>query len=307
MKRDRTRRGSVPELPDIELYVEALRERVLGEPLQRVRIKSPFVLRSVDPPVGAAEGKRVRDVRRVGKRIVLALDDDISVVLHLMIAGRLQWRKAGTKPTGKIHLASFDFPEGVLLFTEAASKHRAAMHVVRGDPRALDPGGIEPLDATREEFAQALRRESHTLKRSLTDPRILAGIGNAYSDEILHRAKLSPVQLTKNLDDEEIGRLYDAVRATLVEWTERLRKEAKGKWPEKVTAFREDFAAHGKFGEPCPVCATAIQRIVRGEHETNYCPRCQTGGRMLADRALSKLLHEDWPETIDEWEARMGR
>lgn len=297
----------MPELPDVELYVEALRERVLGEPLQRIRIKSPFVLRSVDPPVGAAEGKVVRDVRRVGKRIALVLDDGLAVVLHLMIAGRLQWKKVGTKPTGKIHLASFDFPEGVLLFTEAATKHRAAMHVVRGDPRQLDVGGLEPLEATRAHFAEAIRRESHTLKRTLTDPRILAGIGNAYSDEILHRAKLSPVQLTKNLDDEEVARLHEATRAVLVEWTQKLRQEAKGKWPEKVTAFREDFAAHGKFGEPCPVCGTAIQRIVRGEQETNYCPRCQTGGKMLADRALSKLLHEDWPETIDEWEEKMRR
>lgn len=297
----------MPELPDLELYVDALRERLLGKPLERIRIKSPFVLRSVDPPVSAAEGKLVRDVRRIGKRIALVLEEDVSVVLHLMIAGRLQWKPVGTRPTGKIHLASFDFPEGVLLFTEAASKHRAAMNLVRGDSRQLDMGGIEPLDASLAQFAEALRRENHTLKRTLTDPRMFAGIGNAYSDEILHRAKLSPVQLTKNLDDYEVARLHDATRATLLEWTRKLHEEAKGKWPEKVTAFRKDFAVHGKFGEPCPVCGTLVQRIVRGEHETNYCPRCQTEGRMLADRALSKLLHEDWPDTIDEWEEKMKR
>ena len=302
-----TLRGPLPELPDIELYVEALRARVLGEPLERVRIKSPFVLRSVDPPVSAAEGKVVRDVRRVGKRIALVLDDDVAVVLHLMIAGRLSWKKVGTKPTGRMHLASFDFPEGVLLFTEAASKHRAAMNVVRGDPRQLDAGGLEPLEIDLAAFAEALRRENRTLKRALTDPRVLSGIGNAYSDEILHRARLSPVQLTRNLDDAEMEVLLEATRATLVEWTEKLRREAKGKWPERVTAFRPDFAVHGKFGEPCPVCATAVQRIVRGEHETNYCPRCQTGGKLLADRALSKLLHDDWPSTIEEWEERMRR
>lgn len=298
----------MPELPDVDQYVEGLRERVLGEPLRRLRIPSAFVLRTVDPPVSAVEGRRVVGVRRVGKRIVLDLEDDLHVLLHLMVAGRLQWKKVGAKASGRAGLAAFEFPEGTLVFTEAATRHRAALHVVRGEAgvRALDAGGIEPLEATRAQFAEALRRESHTLKRALTDPRLFAGIGNAYSDEILHAARLSPMQLTGNLDDEEVARLHDATASVLRDFSERLRRERKGKFPTKVTAFREDFAMHGKFGELCPVCATQVQRIVRGENESNYCPRCQTGGKLLADRALSKLMHDDWPATIDEWEERQA-
>lgn len=299
----------MPELPDVEAYVEALRARVLGRPIERILVKSPFVLRTVDPSVSALEGKTVRRIRRVGKRIVFALDEDLRLSIHLMIGGRLQWKPVGTKPTGRIHLATIAFPDGVLLFTEAASKQRAAMHVLRGDAavKALDAGGIEPLEADLAAFASALRRENHTLKRSLTDPRIFAGIGNAYSDEILHAARLSPMQLSQNLDDEAIARLYDATRSVLATFTDRLRKELKGGWPTKVTAFRKDFAMHGKYGEPCPVCGTAVQRIVKGENESNYCPRCQTGGKLLADRALSRLMHDDWPDTIDEWEEKRGK
>jgi len=293
----------VPELPDVTLYVEALRARVLGKQLQAAALSSPFLLRTVDPPLKDVVGHDVVDVRRVGKRVALVMDDDVCVVFHLMIAGRLHWKKRGTR--GRAALAAFDFPDGTLTFTEAGSKHRAALHVVRLSAlSSLDAGGIEPLTATRAEFAAALRRENHTLKRSLTDPRFLAGIGNAYSDEILHRAKLSPVLLTSRMTDEEAARLHAATREVLVEFTDKMRAELKGAFPEKVTAFREDFATHGKFGKPCPVCGTTIQRIVKGENESNYCPRCQTGGKMLADRALSKLLHDDWPKTIDEWEQR---
>lgn len=297
----------MPELPDLELYVEALRARVLGQPIRRILVKSPFVLRTVDPPLFAAQGKRVRDVRRVGKRIALVLDEGTTLALHLMVAGRLQWKKAGTKPTGRAHLAAFEFPDGTLLFTEAATRQRAALHVLRGEEglRALDAGGVEPLAADRAAFGAALARENHTLKRALTDPRLFAGIGNAYSDEILHRARLSPMQLTRNLDGSDIDRLHEATRSVLAEFTDRLRAQRKGGWPSKLTAFRKDFAMHGKYGLPCPACKTAVQRIVKGEHESNYCPRCQTGGKLLADRALSRLMHDDWPDTIDEWEDRM--
>ncbi len=298
----------MPELPDVTVYVEALRERVLGQPLVAARVASPFVLRTFEPPLRAVQGRRVLEVRRMGKRIVLALEGDLFLAIHLMIAGRLAWRPPDIRPKGRSQLAALEFPEGSLLLTEQATRQRAAIHVVAGEAelRVLDAGGIEPLDATPAQFAEALRRERHTLKRAMTDPKILSGVGNAYSDEILHRARLSPMQMTTNLDEEEMARLHDATRLVLLEWTDRLRAERKGKWPTKVTAFREGMAVHGRHGEPCPVCGTEVQRIVRGESESNYCPRCQTGGRMLADRSLSKLMHDDWPATIDEWEERRG-
>src|SRR3954463_14938708 len=292
----------MPELPDITVYIEALAARVVGQTLDRTRIAKPFLLRSVDPPISAANGKRVIGVRRMGKRIVLELEDDLFLVIHLMIAGRLRWVAAGTKVPGKLGLAALDFPNGTLVLTEAGSKRRGSMHIVRGAEgvRAHDPGGLEVLEATLEAFAQALTRERHTLKRTLTDPHVFSGIGNAYSDEILHRARLSPVQLTTNLSEDEITRLYVAMRRTLTEWTDRLREESSEKFPEKVTAFRPDFAVHGRYGKPCPDCGTPIQHIVYSENETNYCARCQTAGKLLADRALSRLLHSDWPKSIDE-------
>jgi formamidopyrimidine-DNA glycosylase len=298
----------VPELPDVTAYVEALRERVAGEPVVAVRVASPFVLRTFEPPLRAVQGRRVLDVRRMGKRIVLALEGGLFLSIHLMIAGRLAWRPPDVRPKGRAQLAAIEFPKGALLLTEQATRQRAALHVLgsEADLRTLDAGGIEPLEATPAQFAEALRRERHTLKRTLTDPSILAGIGNAYSDEILHRARLSPMQMTTNLDDAEVVHLHEATRAVLTAWTERLRAERKGGWPTKVTAFRAGMAVHGRHGEPCPVCGTEIQRIVRGESESNYCPRCQTGGKMLADRSLSKLMHDDWPATIDEWEERRG-
>jgi formamidopyrimidine-DNA glycosylase len=292
----------VPELPDVTVYVEAIAKRIINQPLQTLRLGNPFVLRTVDPPPPALAGKRVINVRRLGKRIVIDFEDDLFIVIHLMIAGRFKWLAAGAKLPGKMGLAAFDFPNGTLLLTEAGSKRRASIHIVRGEEavRAHDPGGIEPLEISIDDFRAALTRERHTLKRTLTDPHVFSGIGNAYSDEILHRARLSPVQMTTNLSDEEIARLYDAVRRTLVDWTERLRAEALHRFPEKVTAFRPDFAAHGRYGKPCPDCGTPIQHIVYSENETNYCARCQTGGKLLADRALSKLLHSDWPKSIDE-------
>ena len=292
----------MPELPDITVYIEALTSRVVGQPLERTRIAKPFLLRSVDPPMSATEGKRVIGVRRMGKRIVLELEDDLFLVIHLMIAGRLRWLPAGGKVPGKIGLAAFDFPNGTLILTEAGSKRRASLWLVRGE-QALEQfarGGLEVLDATVAEFTERLMQENHTLKRSLTDPRLFSGIGNAYSDEILHRAKLSPIKHTRRLSEEEIKRLFDATRATLIEWTERLRKESKGDFPGKVTAFRDEMAVHGKFGKPCPVCGTPVQRIRYADNETNYCPRCQTDGKLLADRALSCLLKQDWPRSIDE-------
>ncbi len=296
----------MPELPDVAVYVACLEPRVVGERLARVRLRSPFLLRTVDPPLGDVFGARVEGVRRLGKRIVLALEGERFLVVHLMIAGRLRWRPVGTRVPGKLGLAAFDFPSGTLLLTEASSKQRAALHVVTGAAglAALDAGGLEPLEADRASFRAAVLRERHTLKRTLTDPHILSGIGNAYSDEILHRARLSPVQLTSRLTDDELDRLHAATRTTLAEFTARIRREVGDGFPEKVTAFRADMAVHGRHGRPCPVCGTAVQRIVHAENETNYCPTCQTGGKLLADRALSRLLKEDWPRTLDELEER---
>jgi formamidopyrimidine-DNA glycosylase len=292
----------VPELPDITVYIEALEARVVGQTLERVRIAKPFLLRSVDPPMSAAEGKRVVGVRRLGKRIALELEGDLFLVIHLMIAGRFRWVEAGSKVPGKIGLAAFDFSSGTLILTEAGSKRRASLWLVRGEDSLaqFERGGLEVLDATVTDFAERLNRENHTLKRSLTDPRLFSGIGNAYSDEILHRAKLSPVRHTRRLTQEEIQTLFDATRSILVEWTDRLRAEADGDFPGKVTAFRDEMAVHGKFGKPCPVCGTPVQRIRYADNETNYCPRCQTDGKLLADRALSRLLKQDWPRSIDE-------
>ena len=292
----------MPELPDITVYIEALTTRVVGQPLERVRIAKPFLLRSVDPPISAANGKRVTGVRRMGKRIVLELGDDLFLVIHLMIAGRLRWVPSGGKVPGKIGLAAFDFPNGTLILTEAGSKRRASLWLVRGTESLgqFERGGLEVLEATQAQFSERLLQENHTLKRSLTDPRLFSGIGNAYSDEILHRARLSPVKHTRRLSEEEIARLFDSTRVVLVEWTDRLRAESAGDFPTKVTAFRDEMAVHGKFGKPCPVCGTPVQRIRYADNETNYCPRCQTDGKLLADRALSRLLKQDWPKSIDE-------
>ena len=295
----------MPELPDIAVYVERLEDRLVGQTLERVRLLNPFVLRSVTPPIAAAEGTKVTGVRRLGKRIVIALESELFLVLHLMIAGRLRWVGKDAKLPGRITLAAFEFPSGTLIFTEAGTKRRASMHLVEGEAAlaAMDPGGLEVLEAGLEEFAARLKRENHTLKRALADPRLFSGIGNAYSDEILHRAKLSPVALSFALSEAEVTRLYEATRATLVEWTERLRQHAGGEFPEKVTAFREGMAVHGRFGKPCPACGSPVQRIVYAENETNYCARCQTGGRLLADHALSQLLKRDWPRSLEELEA----
>ena len=292
----------MPELPDITVYIEALGSRIVGQNLERVRIPKPFLLRSVDPPLSAANGKRVTGIHRMGKRIVIELEDDLYLVIHLMIAGRLRWVPSGGKVPGKIGLAAFDFSNGTLILTEAGTKRRASLWIVRGEEslREFERGGLEVLDANLDQFTEPLLRENHTLKRSLTDPRLFSGIGNAYSDEILHRARLSPVKHTLRLTEEEIARLFDATRAVLLEWTERLRQESKGEFPTGVTAFRDEMAVHGKFGKPCPVCGTPVQRIRYADNETNYCPRCQTDGRLLADRALSRLLREDWPRSIDE-------
>jgi len=298
----------VPELPDVTIYVEALARHVLGAPLERLRIGSPFALRSVEPPVAEAEGRRVVGVRRLGKRVVLALEPDRFLVIHLMIAGRLRWRpKGATLPRGR-GLAALDFPAGTVLFTEEGKQHRAGLWYVHGESAlaAHDPGGIEPLAADPQAFRAALLRERHTLKRTLTDPHIFSGIGNAYSDEILHAAGLSPLQLTTNLDEGAIGRLHDATQLVLTSWTDRLRAETGDGFPEKVTAFREGMAVHGRYRQPCPVCGSPVQRIRYAENEVNYCARCQTGGRVLADRGLSRLLKEDWPRSLDEWEAKLG-
>jgi formamidopyrimidine-DNA glycosylase len=298
----------MPELPDVTVYVEALAARTVGHELRRVVIRGPFLLRSVEPPVSAVEGKTVQGVRRVGKRIAIGLTDDLWLVLHLMIAGRLHWG-AARKLSARGPLASFEFDSGALTLTEAGTQHRAALHVVSGEEglRSLDAGGIEVLDASLTEFAGVLQSANHTLKRALTDPRLFSGIGNAYSDEILHRASLSPVALTLKLAPEAVERLYRATRESLVEWTGRLRAEARGAFPEKVTAFREGMAVHGRYGKPCPRCATRIQRIRYASNETNYCPVCQTGGKLLADRGLSRLLREDWPRTLEELEALKRR
>jgi len=294
----------LPELPDVVVYLEALSRHVVGHRLERVLLVSPFVLRSVDPPIASLHGETVRGVRRVGKRIVLEFDGGIFLVIHLMIAGRLRWRAPGQKPGvgPRMLLATFEFAHGTLLFTEASSQKRASMQLVRGADalRALDPGGIEPLDATLEQFHEALTRESHTLKRSLTDPHLFSGIGNAYSDEILHAAQLSPMKLSRTLTDAEFLRLYDATRVTLTAWVERLRDDVAGGFPEKVTAFRDEMAVHGRYRKPCPICGAPVQRIVYAANECNYCAKCQTGGKLLADRSLSRLLKDDWPKSIDE-------
>jgi len=294
----------VPELPDVTVYIEALTPRVVGERLGRVRVRSPFLLRSVEPPLTAIFGKKITGLRRLGKRIVFGFEDDLFLVLHLMIAGRLHWKPAGTKIQGKVGLAAFDFPRGTLTLTEASTRKRASLHVVRGEAALAehDRGGIEVLDADLAAFRSALTRERHTLKRTLTDPRIFSGIGNAYSDEILHRARLSPVRMTTQLDDAETARLFAAVQETLREWTERLRRATGEEFPEGVTAFRPEMAVHGRYREPCPVCGTPVQRIQYAENETNYCPRCQTEGIVLADRSLSRLLKDDWPKRIEELE-----
>jgi formamidopyrimidine-DNA glycosylase len=292
----------VPELPDVVVYIEHLESRLAGRTLERVRLLNPFVLRSVTPPMASAEGKRVVGLRRMGKRIVIAFEGELFLVLHLMIAGRLRWLEKDAKVPGRITLAAFEFSGGTLVFTEAGTKRRASLHVVGGEAAlaAMDPGGLDVLVAGFQEFADRVKRENHTLKRALTDPRLFSGIGNAYSDEILHRAKLSPFAQTASLPEEDVKRLYDATRVTLIEWTERLRREAGADFPEKVTAFREGMAVHGRFRKPCPVCGSPVQRIVYAENETNYCARCQTGGKILADRALSRLLKASWPRSIDE-------
>ncbi len=299
----------MPELPDILLYQQALAARIKGVRLERLRITSPFLLRTADPPVADLAGRTVQDVRRLGKRIVLAFDDDYFAVLHLMIAGRLHWKPPGVRISGRSGLAAWDFPDGSLLLTEAATKHRASLHLVRGAAglAAFDRGGLDVLGATLEQFRAALTRESHTLKRALTDPRLLDGIGNAYSDEILHAARLSPLRLTGQLAPEEIDGLFKATRRTLEYWIDRLRVDAGDGFPEKVTAFREGMAVHGRFRQPCPVCGSPIQRIRYAANEVNYCATCQTGGRLLADRSLSRLLKEDWPRSLDEWDERAGR
>jgi formamidopyrimidine-DNA glycosylase len=296
----------VPELPDVTVYIEALEERIVGQTLDGYAILSPFILRTVDPPLDAAVGKAVLGVSRLGKRIVMEFEDELFVVIHLMIAGRFRWLapNARKKVPARISLAEFEFATGTLVLTEAGTKRRASLHVIKGRNALaqFDRGGLEVLDATREQFAERLTRENHTLKRSLTDPRLFSGVGNAYSDEILHRAKLSPMKLTSRLSDDEIGRLFDATRDTLVEWTDRMRAERGEGFPEKVTAFREGMAVHGRYREPCPVCGSPVQRIRYRDNETNYCVTCQTEGRLLADRALSRLLKQDWPKTLEELE-----
>ena len=298
----------MPELPDIVVYLESLKPRIQGLRLDRVRIANPFLLRTFEPPLKEADGRTVVSLRRLGKRIVIALAPDLFLVLHLMIAGRLHWKKPGAKPPGKVGLAAFDFPTGTLILTEAGSKRRASLHLVRGEIELArhNPGGLEVLDADEPQFRAALVRENHTLKRALTDPRLFSGIGNAYSDEILHRARLSPLALTQRMSAAEVARLYHAIHATLLEWLDRLRRDVGDGFPEKVTAFREDMAVHGRFGKPCPVCGATVQRIVYADNETNYCPRCQTGGKVLADRSLSRLLKDDWPRSIEELEEGRG-
>ena len=294
----------MPELPDITVYIETLRERILGEEIRAARALNPFVLRTVTPALGTVVGRRVRTISRLGKRIVIGVDDGLYIVIHLMIAGRLRWREGGKTIGGKLAQAAFEFDRGTLYLTEAGSKRRASIHVVEGAGALaqFDRGGLEVLDADLAEFAARLRSENHTLKRSLTDPRLFSGIGNSYSDEILHRAKMSPLLLTSKLTDEQIATLFDATKATLIDWTKRLRDEAGKTFPEKVTAFREGMAVHGRYKLPCPVCGSPVQRIRYADNETNYCARCQTNGRLLADRAMSRLLKQDWPRSIDEVE-----
>ena len=299
----------MPELPDVEVYLLHLRRRVVGRELQQVRVASPFLVRSFDPPLREIHGRRIESARRVGKRVVLDFEGDLHLVLHLMIAGRERWRPAGTQVPAKVGLAAFDFPDGTLLLTEASTKKRASLYLVRGEDavRALDPGGLEPLDADPGAFAAAMRRENHTIKRALTDPHLLSGIGNAYSDEILWRAQMSPARLTQKMSDEELARLLEATKATLREWTERLARETGDEFPEKVTAFRDEMAVHGRYKQPCPRCGAPVQRIAYADNEANYCARCQTGGKLLADRGLSRLLRGDWPKTLEELESRMRR
>jgi formamidopyrimidine-DNA glycosylase len=299
----------MPELPDVKVYVEALQTRVIGHELIRALIKSPFLLRTADPPLSATQGRTVQGVRRLGKQIAIGVAGDLWLVMHLKIAGRLHWNTTSPKLGGRNLLAAFEFDNGWLSLTEAGTQHRASLHVAKGEGGlgALSAGGIEPLDASLIAFSVALRSANHTLKRSLTDPHILSGIGNAYSDEILHRAQLSPIAMTQKLTDQEIERLYDATRVTLHEWTDRLRAEAVGAFPERVTAFRPGMAVHGRYGQPCPRCGAKVQRIRYASNETNYCAPCQTSGRLLADRAFSRLLHEDWPRTLDELEALKKR
>ncbi|HEV8381022.1 MAG TPA: DNA-formamidopyrimidine glycosylase family protein [Gemmatimonadales bacterium] len=299
----------MPELPDITIYLEALAPRIVGQPLERARIVSPSLLRTVEPPLSAAERRKVVGLRRLGKRIVWEMEGDIFLVFHLMIAGRFKWRPEGTKPPAKVGLASFDFPTGTLLLTEASSKKRASLYVVEGETNLTghDPGGLDVLAADLPAFKARLQSESHTLKRALTDPHLFDGIGNWLSDEILHAAKLSLFQLTTKLNDEEIERLYDATRATTRFWIDRLRAETGTKFPEKVSAFKEGMAVHGRYKQPCPVCGSPVQRIRYADNEANYCATCQTGGRVLADRSLSRLLKADWPRSLEEWEAKLGR
>jgi formamidopyrimidine-DNA glycosylase len=294
----------MPEYPDVTVYLESLAPRILQQPLEKVRIGSPFVLRSVEPPIEAVEGKRVIGLRRIGKRLVLAVEGGNFLVIHLMIAGRLRWRPQGTVIPKKLGLAAFDFPTGTLLLTEAGTKKRASLTLVHGEAAlaSIHRGGLEVMEAGLEEFAAAVRRENHTLKRTLTDPRLFSGIGNAYSDEILHHARLSPIQLSQRATDEEIARLYHSTRSVLEMWTERLREEVGSGFPEKVTAFREGMAVHGRYRQPCPVCGSPVQRIAYADNETNYCARCQTEGRLLADRSLSRLLKDDWPRSLEELE-----
>jgi formamidopyrimidine-DNA glycosylase len=299
----------MPELPDVTVYAEHLERLLKGDVLRKVRLASPFVLRSVDPPLAAVQGRRLLAVSRLGKRLVFSFEENLFLVLHLMIAGRLKWKPRGAPIPKKLGLLGMDFDAGTLLLTEASPKKRAWLRLVAGREalQTLDPGGLEPLEATREAFEARLRSENHTLKRALTDPTLFSGIGNAYSDEILHAAKLSPVALTSGLSEAEVARLHDATKETLLDWTQRLRRDAGEKFPEKVTAFRQEMAVHGKFGRPCPACGTPVQRIAYAGNETNYCPTCQTAGKLLADRSLSRLLRGDWPKSLEEMEERKHR
>ncbi len=299
----------MPELPDLIVYIESLEERVVGHPLNGIRIKSPFLLRTYDPPTASLLRKKAININRIGKYIVIGLEDELFLVFHLMILGRFLWKKQGAAIPARHGLAAFDFSTGTLIMVEYSSRNRASLFIVHGNRalRNFNRGGIEILDIDRESFTSTIRRDPHTLKRALTDPRIISGIGNAYSDEILHRAGLSPLKLTSSLSDESVGRLYHACRETLIEWTDRLRKERRGDFPQKVTAFREEMAVHGRFGKPCPTCGSPVQRIVYSENECNYCPTCQTGGKILADRALSRILKRDWPKTLVELEELQDR
>jgi formamidopyrimidine-DNA glycosylase len=299
----------MPELPDIAAYIAALESRIIGKPIEHVRLASPFLVRTVEPPISSVEGRRVRELQRIGKRIAIGIEDDLWLVLHLMIAGRLHWRNPGTKLSGRNQLAALDFPNGSLVLTEAGAKRRASLHVFKGEEglHSIDPGGIDVFSGNLAAFQAALTAENRTLKRALTDPRILSGIGNAYSDEILHAAQLSPIALTHKLNPAEWERLFDATRSTLQRWIDQLRKDAEREFPEKVTAFRKDMAVHGRYGQPCPHCGEKIQRIRYADNETNYCARCQTAGKVLADRSLSRLLGSDWPRTLEELEALKRR